>query len=180
MIATSVRFTLMPIWVQVWGLPFYLLLEEVGRDIGSSLGEILEVDLKAFSSDQAHFIRVRVELPLDKPLCWGGFVTSPEGDKVCIGFKYKCLVGFVINVVRLVMRLEIALFKGTEKRDVFLIGSGWRRGIVRIMVMQTMQDVARGSEMMMSKLIKGIRFLHNGRYMSREIRQLEAEVDRSL
>ena len=69
MIATSVRFTLMPIWVQVWGLPFYLLLEEVGRDIGSSLGDILEVDLKAFSSDQAHFIRVRVELPLDKPLC---------------------------------------------------------------------------------------------------------------
>ena len=53
----------------MWGLPFYLLLEEVGRDIGSSLGEILEVDLKAFSSDQAHFIRVRVELPLDKPLC---------------------------------------------------------------------------------------------------------------
>ena len=66
--ATSIRFTSMPMWVQVWGLPFDLLLEEVGRDIDSGLGEVLEIDLKAFSSDQACFIRVRVELPLDKPL----------------------------------------------------------------------------------------------------------------
>ena len=65
----------------------------MGRDIGSGLGEVLEVDLKAFSFDQARFIRVRVELPLDKPLRLGGVVTSPEGDKVCIGFKYERLVG---------------------------------------------------------------------------------------
>ena len=48
MTATSVRFTSMPMWVQVWGLPFDLLLEKVGGDIGSGLGEVLEVDLKAF------------------------------------------------------------------------------------------------------------------------------------
>ena len=65
---TSVRFTSMPMWVQVWDLPFDLLLEEVGMDIGSGLGEVLKIDLKAFSFDQARFIKVRVELPLDKPL----------------------------------------------------------------------------------------------------------------
>ena len=53
----------------MWDLPFDLLVEEVGRDIGSGLGEVLEVDLKAFSSNQARFIRVSVELLLDKPLC---------------------------------------------------------------------------------------------------------------
>ena len=52
----------------MWGLPFDLLLEKVGWDIGSDLGEVLEVDLKAFLSNQTCFIRVRVELPLDKPL----------------------------------------------------------------------------------------------------------------
>ena len=93
MIATLVRFISMPMWVQIWGLPFDLLLEEVGKEIGSDLREVLEVDLKMFSSDQAHFIKVRVELSLDKPLRRGGVVTSPNGDKVCIGFKYERLVG---------------------------------------------------------------------------------------
>ena len=75
MIATSVRFTSIPMWVQFWGLPFDLLSEEVGRDIGNGLGKVVEV-----------------ELPLEKPLRRGGDVTSPEGDKVCIGFKYERLV----------------------------------------------------------------------------------------
>nr|POE84136.1 uncharacterized protein CFP56_45193 [Quercus suber] len=88
-------------WVQVWGLPFDLLLEEVGRDIGSGLGEVLEIDLKAFSSDQARFIRVRVELPLYKPLRLGGVVASLEGDKVCIGFKYERLVGLCYQCGRI-------------------------------------------------------------------------------
>jgi len=39
MTTTLVRFTSVPMWIQVWGLPFDLLLEEVGRDIGSGLGE---------------------------------------------------------------------------------------------------------------------------------------------
>ena len=77
----------------MWGLPFDLLVEEVSRDIGNGLGKVLDVDLKAFLSDQARFIRVRVELPLDKPLRRGGVVASPEGDKICIGFKYERLVG---------------------------------------------------------------------------------------
>nr|POE54005.1 hypothetical protein CFP56_35182 [Quercus suber] len=37
MTATSVRFTSIPMWVQVWGLPFDLLPEEVRRDIGNGL-----------------------------------------------------------------------------------------------------------------------------------------------
>nr|POE88923.1 hypothetical protein CFP56_54677 [Quercus suber] len=82
---------------RVWGLPFDLLLEEVGKDIDNGLG----VDLKAFSSDQARFIRVRVALPLDKPLHQGGVVASPEGDKVCIGFKYEHLVGLCYQCGRI-------------------------------------------------------------------------------
>lgn len=100
MTASSVCFTSIPMWVQIWGLPFDLLFEEVGRDIGNGMGKVVEVDLKAFSSDQARFIYVKVELPLEKPLRRGGVVESPEGDKVCIGFKYERLVGLCFRCGR--------------------------------------------------------------------------------
>nr|POF18136.1 hypothetical protein CFP56_48420 [Quercus suber] len=64
----SVTFLSLPLWVQVWGLPFNLLSEEVGRETGNGLGRVVKVDTKAFTSDQAYFIRVRVEIPLYKPI----------------------------------------------------------------------------------------------------------------
>ena len=76
-----VMFTTIPIWVQVWGLPFDLINEEVGRDIGSGLGRMVAVDSKALMADQARFLRIWVEIPLNKPLRPESPVISPEGDK---------------------------------------------------------------------------------------------------
>ena len=64
----SVKFTTVPIWVQVWGLPFDLINEDVGRDIGSGLGRVVAVDSKALMTNQARFLKIRVEIPLNKPL----------------------------------------------------------------------------------------------------------------
>lgn len=89
----SVTFLSLPLWVQVWGLPFNLLSEEVGRETGNGLGRVVKVDTKAFTSDQAYFIRVKVEIPLYKPIHQGGFVLNPEGDKIWTGYKYERLVG---------------------------------------------------------------------------------------
>lgn len=68
MTTQSVEFTHILLWVQVWGLPFDLINEEAGREVGEGVGKVLEVDCKAIASDQAHFLRLRVELPLDKLL----------------------------------------------------------------------------------------------------------------
>ena len=54
----------------------------------------MEIDKKTFMLEQARFIRIRVDLPFDKPLRRGGLVVNPEGDKVCIGFKFEWLIGF--------------------------------------------------------------------------------------
>nr|POF03388.1 uncharacterized protein CFP56_60577 [Quercus suber] len=124
MTATSVSFTSMVMWIQVWGLPFDLLLEEVGRDIDSGLGEILDVDLKAFLSDQAHFIKVRVKLLLDKPLRRGEVVASPKGDKGCIGFKYELLVGLCYQCGRIGHEVRDYSVQRDRKQGVFLMGSG--------------------------------------------------------
>ncbi|KAK7828141.1 uncharacterized protein LOC112024263 [Quercus suber] len=80
MTAGMVMFNSIPLWVQVWGLPFDLISEEATRDIGEGLGIVVEVDNKAFSSEQARFVRVRVKIPLDKPLRQSGVVANPEGN----------------------------------------------------------------------------------------------------
>lgn len=90
----NISFNLCPMWVQVWGLPFDLFFVEVGQDIGLALGRVVEVDCKGFTSDQARFLWIRVELPLDKPLHRGSQIKSPKGDVVWVAFKYERLVSF--------------------------------------------------------------------------------------
>lgn len=68
MTARSVTFTHLLFWVQVWGVPFDLITEEAAQDIGRGLGKVIEVDCKALKTDQARFLRIKVEVPLDKPL----------------------------------------------------------------------------------------------------------------
>uniref|UniRef100_A0A7N2L582 DUF4283 domain-containing protein n=1 Tax=Quercus lobata TaxID=97700 RepID=A0A7N2L582_QUELO len=81
MTVNSVTFSTLPIWVQVWGLPFGLINEEGGWEIGRGLGHVYEVDNKTFLSDQAGFIRIRVRISLVKPIHQGGWVANPEGDQ---------------------------------------------------------------------------------------------------
>ena len=53
MTASSVTFPVLSIWIQIWGLPFDLLSKEVGREIESGMGRVVEVDTKAFMAEQA-------------------------------------------------------------------------------------------------------------------------------
>ena len=52
----------------MWGMPFNLMNEEAGKKIGSVLDKVMDVDGKAIAVEQARFLRVRIEIPLDKPL----------------------------------------------------------------------------------------------------------------
>ena len=61
-----ISFSQSPFWVQVWGLPFKLMTEEIGRDIGSKIGNYVETDKRSWQADQARFMKVRVELQVDK------------------------------------------------------------------------------------------------------------------
>lgn len=101
MTARSITFPSLLIWVQIWGLPFDLINEEAGLEIGKSLSKVVEVDCKAFASDQARFLRVRVEIPLDKPVRRGGPVVNPEGDQMLVAFKYERLCGLCFRCGRI-------------------------------------------------------------------------------
>ncbi|XP_050282322.1 uncharacterized protein LOC126723089 isoform X8 [Quercus robur] len=93
----SVNFQTVPMWVQVWELPFDLINQEAGRAIGRRIGRVIEVDCKSIASGEARFLRVRVDVPLDKPIRRGAPVLSPEGDKVRVAFKYEGLCGLCFH-----------------------------------------------------------------------------------
>ena len=99
MTAFSVSLKTIHIWVQVWGLSFDLINEEAGRDIGRGIGMIIEVDCKAIKVDQAKLLRVRVDMPLDKPIRREALVLNPERDIVWVSFQYKRLLGLCFQCV---------------------------------------------------------------------------------
>lgn len=101
MTAFSVKFLSIPIWVQVWGLPFDLFNEEEGKDIWDEIGKVVVVNCKAMTSDQACLLRIRVGLLLDKPLRRGAPILSLEGDKVQVAFQYERLLGLCFQCGRL-------------------------------------------------------------------------------
>ena len=47
----NITFTHSPFWVQVWGLPFELMSEESGKDIGNSIGSYVETDKRSGQTD---------------------------------------------------------------------------------------------------------------------------------
>nr|POE67230.1 hypothetical protein CFP56_71195 [Quercus suber] len=73
--------------VEIWGLPFENMTEDIGRDIGSKIGRVLEVDKRAIQADQAKFLRIRVEVQIDKPLRRGGYVKNDEGGRFWVDFR---------------------------------------------------------------------------------------------
>ena len=58
LIARTVSFRSLPMWVQVWGLPFDLINEEAGLDIGRGIWSVVEVDYRALAADQACFLPI--------------------------------------------------------------------------------------------------------------------------
>jgi len=128
MIARSVKFTTIPIWVQVWGLPFELINEEVRKDIKSGLGWVVEVDCKAIASDQTRFLRIRIEIPLNKALRQGSPVVSPEGDKVLVAFKYERWLGCVSGVACSAMNQRSVYSTLIQQKGESLYGEGRKQG----------------------------------------------------
>ena len=117
-----------------------------------------------------------MELPLDKPLCRGGVVPSPEGDKVRIGFKYERLVGLCYQCGRIGHEVRYCSAQRDRKQGSLPYGEWLKAGHCRH---YGYTNKAR-RRMRMTKLIKGIRVLHRGRKTSRIIYQLDVTVRKYL
>ena len=68
--------------------------EEVGREIGNKVGQTIEVEKRSWQDNQARFMRIKVDIPIDKPLRRGGHIANAEGERSWVTFKYKQLLTF--------------------------------------------------------------------------------------
>jgi hypothetical protein len=90
----NLSFTQTPFWIQIWGLPFDLVSEQAGEIIGGRIGKYISGDDHKGPSDQAKFLHIKVEVQVDKPLRRGGYVSSPEGGKAWVDYRYERLPTF--------------------------------------------------------------------------------------
>ncbi|KAK9988823.1 hypothetical protein SO802_029062 [Lithocarpus litseifolius] len=92
--ATNITFTHAPFWIQVWGFPFEYMSKEAGKDIGSKLGKVIEVNKRLLQAEQAKFMRIRVAISIDKPLRRGRNITNADGELCWLTFRYERLPTF--------------------------------------------------------------------------------------
>ena len=98
---------------------------DVGKEIGSKLGTFMEVDRRSWQSDQAKFMRVRVELEIDKPLRRGAYIVSSKEERLWLTFKYERLPTICFICGNLGHdKKNIAQQQGTGRQLAINIGTG--------------------------------------------------------
>ncbi|XP_042983333.1 uncharacterized protein LOC122312736 [Carya illinoinensis] len=88
-----------PFWIQCYDLPFAGMNQITGSNIGSSVGDVLQVDTDSSGICWGQFLRIKVMVDVTKPLARGRFLTI--GDKKhWISFKYERLPNFCYSCGR--------------------------------------------------------------------------------
>lgn len=90
-------------WMQIHNLPLGQMRRDFGVFIGETVGTILDVDTKEDGVGWGKYLKVKIELPLHKPIACGCFMNS-FGTKLWVDFKneklpklcFKC--GWLLHV----------------------------------------------------------------------------------
>ena len=88
------KFESVSLWVQIWGAPFDMVSPKVAEEVGRRLGVVEEVERRHKQEHQNLFMRVKVALPIAKPIRRGGFIASSEGGRTWVTYRYKWLPMF--------------------------------------------------------------------------------------
>ena len=91
MTAANVKFESVSLWLQIWGAPFDMVSPKVATEVGSRLGVVEEVEKRRRQDSQSLFMRVKVALPISKPIRRGGFLAGSDGQRTWVTFKYERL-----------------------------------------------------------------------------------------
>ena len=83
-----------PFWVQIFNLPLKSRTKETGWTIGSTLGEVLDVDVSNSGVHWGRCLRVHVSVDIIKKLSRGKKINIEGGETKWVIFKYERLPNF--------------------------------------------------------------------------------------
>ena len=89
--ARNVSLDYASLWIQIWDAPFDMVSPTVAKEVGGRLGKVEDVEKRRNIDDQNFFMRVKVALPISKPLRCVVFLASAGGEQTWCKFKYERL-----------------------------------------------------------------------------------------
>ncbi|KAJ1380911.1 Zinc knuckle CX2CX4HX4C [Sesbania bispinosa] len=86
-------FKTVPAWIQIWGLPLHCRIKKMGLKNGECMGPINDADIYEIQG-RGSFVKVQVQIDIDKPLMNGINVGSKKDGVFWVDFQYERLPQF--------------------------------------------------------------------------------------
>jgi hypothetical protein len=83
-------------WVRMYRLPLACMGREVGMQVGSTVGEVEDIDVLDDGVACGEFLRVKIRIDLSKPLARGRIIKL-QGKEIWVAFQYEKLPRFCFN-----------------------------------------------------------------------------------
>jgi hypothetical protein len=92
---SDVVLNLMPVWINIEDMPLNLMNEPTGQVLGSNIGKVVAVGRDSKGRFWDDHMRIRVLMPVDKPLTrWLKVKDKESGDMLCLHVKYERIPKF--------------------------------------------------------------------------------------
>jgi len=85
---STLDFSHVPIWIQFWGLPLHCKSVTMGREIGSQLGIVLDVELYEFP-ENVKTMKVKVLYNITHPIRAGMYIGNAYDGITWIDFRHE-------------------------------------------------------------------------------------------
>lgn len=125
---SEMEFKNVPIWIQIHDLPIHAMTQEMGKLIGSKIGEVIEVKADLDGIGIGNYLKVRVNLQIEKPLLRRIKLDVGEQESRWVYLKYERLPGFCSVCGRIghhEMECHIANQQRRDKGKVDIQYGGW-------------------------------------------------------
>ncbi|XP_075637005.1 uncharacterized protein LOC142609318 [Castanea sativa] len=76
---------------RIWGAPFDMFSFKVATKVGSRMGVVEVVEKRQKQVAQSLFMRVKVSIPISKPIRRGSYIVGSDRGRTWVTFKYERL-----------------------------------------------------------------------------------------